>query len=1310
MRYVLTGGGTGGHVYPNLAMAGELARRDQEARFLYLGVKGRAEEDIVPRYGIPLRFVPARGLPTGMYSPAMLLFLLSFLLGTLKALWLLLRFRPRLVVGTGGYVSAPVFFAARLLRRPILVHEQNAYPGLVNRTFGKLAGRVCVTFKESLVHFQHNGVEVGYPVRPEILALRQPVEETQRRAWKTELGIEPHRRVVLVTGGSLGARSINRALAEVMPRLAENPALRDEVFVLHGVGRFAGKEYDAEKDTAARLQARGFRETEAGKFYRRERYLYDIEKWLRVADVIVCRAGAGSLAETMAVGTPAIVIPKSGLPGDHQVKNAETMAAAGACRVIQESRASENGETYDAVDGNRLLAELKALLAATPEQLAVMRRATERFVTPDCLTRLGDEAAQLMAGPRPRPESVARRRTWLVQADGRRLEVLFDRTRVGSGRWDDVRLTAPGWKRKHFWLRRTSRAVNGRVEEFWTLLPRLPLLVRRADRAEAERVAGPVRLGQDDVLLLPDGAELRFAYEWREVEVDKSPKGAIENVFSQGLGTLASKVVGFGREAVLARWFGAGVIMDVFAVALSLANFMREVVAEMALENAFLPSFRLFYGRENDKRPAWRLAWQVFNLFFLLSAAIAALGILTCKWWIPLVARFQNPELVPPTIAMTKLMFPFLILMSISAFLGTLLQSFDRFGPNAFAPVAYSVAMLIVIWILWPSCQMYALALGVLAGGALQIVFQFFFLLRRNLRRKIDWRAYRPFIGRGPGVKKVAMVSGPVFGDAMINKVSGFIDKVLATPLIAGSVSALYYSRLLVMFPFSIIAMSINRVFLRDLSDIAVAGDRQRYRDVLQRGIEATLMLMVPTTAVMIALATPLVRFVFEGGSFDADDTIITSAALIAYAVGLLGWSLTSLYSRVFSSQLDTRTSMTTNAGSLAVYLVAALLLVRTPLAHAGLALATSLAFTFNMIWRHLIIARRLALDETPMELRSFLPMFFKTVTASVVMILVIRLSFIEPGGEAGFWTKAWAFAVPSLLGLFVFLLFAYLLRLEPLLDLLNHYAQRNGLGRPFGRNSQPVAEGPLNIRALAAAGLLAEAQRRPFSADEMAIARERLDLYLGHDDWWIRNLGIKLIGALRLRDRLGDLTAALTVERQGRASYLSRLFDRGRDVGFVRRNALTSLVEIGFCDDRVRTALLAALDDPYYEVRQFALRAAIAFAEDLRGRADFQTALEKRLHDRHFEVVPAAVRAYAELAVGSEAFIQLLPLLDDPRWPVRAATVEACRRLYDRGVLTDATLLRNAVQQTMLAGEMVEPVSPLKRSVMQALAGLPEE
>ena len=197
------------------------------------------------------------------------------------------------------------------------------------------------------------------------------------------------------------------------------------------------------------------------------------------------------------------------------------------------------------------------------------------------------------------------------------------------------------------------------------------------------------------------------------------------------------------------------------------------------------------------------------------------------------------------------------------------------------------------------------------------------------------------------------------------------------------------------------------------------------------------------------------------------------------------------------------------------------------------------------------------------------------------------------------------------------------------------------------------------------------------------------------------------MIGALKLTDRIDLLVEAVTAVKK--VHWHKRwLLGRSSEVGFIRRNAMISLRTIGVYDDRVRRALLAALNDSYYEVRQETLRTLHAFREQVRGDAEVIETVGKLLHDRHFEVVPLAAKTYSELAVKPVSFDNVRDLLADPRWPVRAAAAQACRRLYDRGVITDAVALREALSKTMVAGEMFHPESPLKVALKQATAGLP--
>lgn len=370
-RILLTGGGTAGHVNPALAIGAALAGEGSET--LFVGVRGRAEEQVVPREGIPIRFVRASGFPGARPSPALARFLLDLAVGTLQAAGILLRFRPDVIVGTGGFASAPVTFAATalrklgLLRARVFVHEQNAVPGKLNRLVGRFAEKVFVTFPETLSLFPGNGAVTGYPLRKRIGHVT-PGEARSRLDFEVPEG----RTVVFAFGGSQGSRSLNRGLVDALGDLLPHA---DRLFVVHGTGLFKGAGYDAGADTAARLAARYSQEEREriATFYVSRSYFHDIASVYAVSDLVVVRGGSGSLNEVARMGIPALVVPKANLPGDHQVANARALERAGGAEVLYEETVLRDGHLVEELDGG-LLARRVLALAEDPGRLAEMSR------------------------------------------------------------------------------------------------------------------------------------------------------------------------------------------------------------------------------------------------------------------------------------------------------------------------------------------------------------------------------------------------------------------------------------------------------------------------------------------------------------------------------------------------------------------------------------------------------------------------------------------------------------------------------------------------------------------------------------------------------------------------------------------------------------------------------------------------------------------------------------------------------------------------------------------------------------------------
>jgi len=403
-RILLTGGGTAGHVNPALAIGKALAGKD--TRFFFVGVRGRAEAEIVPREGIPIRFVRASAYPGSRPSLELLRFVANLSVGMLQACLILLTIRPDVIVGTGGFASAPVMFAAALLRRlhltraRMFVHEQNAAPGKLNQLVGRLADRVFLTFPETLRSFPGNGVVTGYPLRRRIAGVDRDHARTQ-----LDFTIPQGRQVVFVFGGSQGARTINRAIVDALRHLLP---LRDRVFIVHGTGLFRSADYHAAGDTEARLEAcyTGEERSEIAAFYLSRPFFYQIENVYALTDLVVARGGAGSLYEIASLGLPAVVIPKANLPGDHQVMNARAMARCGGAVVIYEEATLVDGQIVEQVDGRRLADTIVRLLTDR-DHLAEMGRCSHAFSQGDavaiierCVNTTESEAG---AGTSPTP-------------------------------------------------------------------------------------------------------------------------------------------------------------------------------------------------------------------------------------------------------------------------------------------------------------------------------------------------------------------------------------------------------------------------------------------------------------------------------------------------------------------------------------------------------------------------------------------------------------------------------------------------------------------------------------------------------------------------------------------------------------------------------------------------------------------------------------------------------------------------------------------------------------------------------------------
>jgi len=361
VRVIVTGGGTGGHIYPALAIAKGLVARDDKTQILYVGIKDGMEARLVPEAGIKFAGISGKGLPRRLSLDTIKVIGNSF-----KALWqtkkLLKEFHPDLVVGTGGYVSGPVVLTAALFNIPTLLHEQNAMPGITNRILARFVRRVMVTFPESMERF---GVKkkldlVGLPVRPEI-------GQVSRVVGAKHFKLRPDRLTLLVTGGSRGARRINQAMIKVLAQLAQ----RVDIQVIWATGNATYTE------TIEELNKNWI--TWERPEWRVLEYLKDMPEALACADLFIGRAGAASLAELMVAGIPSLLVPYPYAAENHQEYNAQALVQTGAAHIILDSE----------LNGERLWKEVETLISQ-PALLAKMGAAAETLAQPQALDKIVD--------------------------------------------------------------------------------------------------------------------------------------------------------------------------------------------------------------------------------------------------------------------------------------------------------------------------------------------------------------------------------------------------------------------------------------------------------------------------------------------------------------------------------------------------------------------------------------------------------------------------------------------------------------------------------------------------------------------------------------------------------------------------------------------------------------------------------------------------------------------------------------------------------------------------------------------------------
>lgn len=463
--------------------------------------------------------------------------------------------------------------------------------------------------------------------------------------------------------------------------------------------------------------------------------------------------------------------------------------------------------------------------------------------------------------------------------------------------------------------------------------------------------------------------------------------------------TLLSRILGFVRDFVIARAFGAGMATDAFFVAFKLPNLLRRMFAEGAFSQAFVP----ILGEYKNKRSVEETRTLVDHVASLLSMtlfAVTAIGIAAAPLlvWISAPGFSADAGKFELTVTLTRITFPYILFMSLVALAGGLLNSWSRFALPAFTPVLLNIAFIIMALFAAPYFDppVLALAWAVFIGGLLQMAIQIPALKKIAMlpRPTLNWRA----AWADPGVRRIATLMGPALIGVSVSQVSLLINTIFASFLTTGSVSWLYYADRLMEFPSGMLGAALGTILLPSLSRYHASENHVEYGKLLDWGLRLTLLLAAPAAVGLAILAVPLIATLFFHGAFAAEDVFRTREALVAYTIGLTGLILVKVLAPGFYARQNVRTPVRIALISLAATQVMNLAFVGW-IGHAGLALSIGLAACLNagMLYRGL---RRMDIYQPQPGWPAFIA---KLLLALAVMAGVLWFGM---GSEAG-WLQA---------------------------------------------------------------------------------------------------------------------------------------------------------------------------------------------------------------------------------------------------------------------------------------------------------------
>ncbi|WP_312154347.1 murein biosynthesis integral membrane protein MurJ [Atlantibacter hermannii] len=408
--------------------------------------------------------------------------------------------------------------------------------------------------------------------------------------------------------------------------------------------------------------------------------------------------------------------------------------------------------------------------------------------------------------------------------------------------------------------------------------------------------------------------------------------------------TMFSRVLGFARDAIVARVFGAGMATDAFFVAFKLPNLLRRIFAEGAFSQAFVPILAEYKSKQGEEATRLFVSY-VSGLLTLALALVTVAGIVGAHWVILVTAPgfVDTADKFALTEQLLRITFPYILLISLASLAGAILNTWNRFSVPAFAPTLLNISMIGFALFAVPYFHppVLALAWAVTVGGVLQLLYQLPHL------KKIGMLVLPRINFRDAGAMRVMKQMGPAIVGVSVSQISLIINTIFASFLVSGSVSWMYYADRLMEFPSGVLGVALGTILLPSLSRSFASGNHQEYNRLMDWGLRLCFLLALPSAVALGILAEPLIAALFQYGKFNAFDAVMTQRALVAYSVGLTGLIVVKVLAPGFYSRQDIKTPVKIAIVTLIMTQVMNLAFIG-PLKHAGLSLSIGLAACLN--------------------------------------------------------------------------------------------------------------------------------------------------------------------------------------------------------------------------------------------------------------------------------------------------------------------------------------------------------------------------